>query len=854
MDQIKKIKIGSTYYSVLPEGGTTGQVLKKNSATNFDTVWGDVELDCGNSKIFYGTCTVAAATTEKTVTCPDFTSSDLVDGVMVLVKFSNTNSGAVGSLTLNVNSTGAKGIKKIYTTSGVSNLTSAAEICANSVIPFIYNGTNWIVTGLDYNSTYNLNSNYVSVGYFTIGAYPLASNSLCAFDVDGKLTPFTTTATTSTGKTLVTSTFPIGAKIYMANASYSANTNYSDQTTILTTVSIVDLRYSSVNHNLAIFPNSTFNRVFMPVVVNMTNNTFTLTTQATSGYTNNFTNQRSLISGNFYIEIGFNSGASYSYNASLIQDNGLFYYDGTKLIDYNTYLASTQPDWNQTTTTAPDYIENKPAIKAGTGTSAIVEGDLTNNTASGTGAIAEGETTRAFGNYSHTEGYGTVTYDDRTHAEGYGFNPTSSSNVIAFKVTGSANTHYYTIDVVWTNKFKYRVIYYNGEYARITNGGSYQDINYISLDKTLDSENELTNVDVLWVPAASMLQAHTEGVGTSANGNGSHAEGSKTEATNSFEHAEGQYNLSNQASTSFGNAGNTLHSIGIGTSDSDRKNAVEVMQNGDVYIKGAGSYNGTNPGGTGVKTLQTILNEGAQLETEEASAPGATGGTKRYNIVLVDGSDPYDPQSGNVVTDNNTDINTIGLGVTLESGGSATLFCDSYSGNVDYYSTYVPSGKVLIGTNNRGSFKNTTQEVPASTSVTAYTSDYIVGAQALLKSNERYITNLTSLQNINASYNTAVIRNWWGSTTILNFSQFPANKHITLFIIGEIGDSADIIHTFTIVPKVIMEGIVENPVIFLNGPIIDSTQTLTVRGNQVLEMDLYYANDGTNKYLIIRYA
>lgn len=41
-------------------------------------------------------------------------------------------------------------------------------------------------------------------------------------------------------------------------------------------------------------------------------------------------------------------------------------------------------------------------------------------------------------------------------------------------------------------------------------------------------------------------------------------------------------------------AARTQHSIGIGSSDTDRKNAVEVMDNGDVYIKDVGGYDGTN--------------------------------------------------------------------------------------------------------------------------------------------------------------------------------------------------------------------------------------------------------------------
>ena len=76
---------------------------------------------------------------------------------------------------------------------------------------------------------------------------------------------------------------------------------------------------------------------------------------------------------------------------------------------------------------------------------------------------------------------------------------------------------------------------------------------------------------------------------------------------NQAEHAQGQYNKSNKAISSFGNAGNTIHSIGIGTAESNRKNAVEVMQNGRVFINGIGGYDGTNPTAANVKDLATIL-------------------------------------------------------------------------------------------------------------------------------------------------------------------------------------------------------------------------------------------------------
>lgn len=69
-----------------------------------------------------------------------------------------------------------------------------------------------------------------------------------------------------------------------------------------------------------------------------------------------------------------------------------------------------------------------------------------------------------------------------------------------------------------------------------------------------------------------------------ANGAYSFSEGQHTVANNRSEHAFGEYNKSNKANDTFGDEGNTLFSIGNGTSESTRKNAFEVMQNGDIYI------------------------------------------------------------------------------------------------------------------------------------------------------------------------------------------------------------------------------------------------------------------------------
>lgn len=88
------------------------------------------------------------------------------------------------------------------------------------------------------------------------------------------------------------------------------------------------------------------------------------------------------------------------------------------------------------------------------------------------------------------------------------------------------------------------------------------------------------------------LGAHAEGQGTIAQGDNSHSEGLNTIALNKSEHACGKYNYSHTNAAN----NNTLFSIGIGSEEqtntedgSDvtitRKNALEVTQNGTIYLR-----------------------------------------------------------------------------------------------------------------------------------------------------------------------------------------------------------------------------------------------------------------------------
>lgn len=94
----------------------------------------------------YGYCTTAAATVAKTVTVnPSVTS--LETGLTIAVKFQYANTGS--NPTLDVNSLGAKAIKRYGTTA--AGTSAAANWNANSVVLLTYDGTYWML--VDFNNT-----------------------------------------------------------------------------------------------------------------------------------------------------------------------------------------------------------------------------------------------------------------------------------------------------------------------------------------------------------------------------------------------------------------------------------------------------------------------------------------------------------------------------------------------------------------------------------------------------------------------------------------------------------------------------------------------------------------------------
>ena len=242
----------------------------------------------------------------------------------------------------------------------------------------------------------------------------------------------------------------------------------------------------------------------------------------------------------------------------------------------DTLTAGQNIDITDNTISADGYIfdETKGAFATKFLKDEYDGGGIGTNTVSGNyGSFAEGYNNTASGEYgSHAEGFLNTASGDSAHVEGQENTSTHSAAHAEGRKTNATN---------------------NGAHSE----GTYSD--------------------------ASGVASHAEGYGSKnyhniASGDGSHAEGVCTRSQNKSEHAEGSSNVSHKASDTYGDAGNTQHSIGIGTHYNSTKNAVEVMQNGDYYLIGVGGYQGTDTKvqDATIKTLQEVINgKGDAYET-----------------------------------------------------------------------------------------------------------------------------------------------------------------------------------------------------------------------------------------------
>lgn len=295
---------------------------------------------------------------------------------------------------------------------------------------------------------------------------------------------------------------------------------------------------------------------------------------------------------------------------------------------------------------------------------------------------AEGSESYTIGSHSHAEGVKTTTISSGSHSEGEGTgiiilgSVTSNSGdrtVFNISTVGGGPVQVYKGDIVsndstfLTNK-------------AIVTEDSYN--HYVRVDR-----HEFRRADVIYIARgiSSGTCSHSEGKYTKAAGSYSHAEGNltytegvyshaegiHTEATNTAEHAAGKYNKSNQG---------TIHSVGVGTSVDDRKNAWEIDESGNVYIKDIGGYDGTNPSASTSLQTEYAANKG-KVDLMFPSAPYVDGGNYpfEYNITTADDRYIYayiDASSLYVYLENNApatlNVNFKGVDYALPVGKDTT--------------------------------------------------------------------------------------------------------------------------------------------------------------------------------------
>lgn len=371
-----------------------------------DTHSGGGGGDAGNAKVFYGTCDTAGGTAAKAVTSTGFVESDMVEGVTLIVKFDNANATNT-AITLTVNEIAAttKSVKKNYYAStsanGLRDLTYAAEIGAGTAIPFIYNGTYWVISGVDVNidtMTHTTQSNnYLKNGtaYEDNSAGYFLGYTIFGFDKNGKAlaiskpTPTTTSYSASRSTTRVYCSvgfdYTQGLRRFAGNSNFEAGADMNISPRL--NEAAVDLRYSDncvlssgTSHQLGminlepIYLRGTIGSdglfYLAPIQVTYSNTTYKRVWVQPSDGNGTRLSTNPFDTSHVYWFIGYpyynSSYPNNSYQLDLLSQGGLYYYDGTNLKPYSNTLvqdtAVSSINGTIDTNVAYVYSSNSPII------------------------------------------------------------------------------------------------------------------------------------------------------------------------------------------------------------------------------------------------------------------------------------------------------------------------------------------------------------------------------------------------------------------------------------------------------------------------------------------------------------
>lgn len=202
--------------------GILKNLLVLGSAKFSNVIKGTVEH--AQNGIYFGSCATAAATAAKVITLDDPVGFELKRGVMIAVKFTNTNTA--NNVTFNVQGTGAKSVSYAKNTA-YAGTTSAIVGNSGYSIYYVYDGTYWCFVNNQNN--YANNSDTYTSAYSSTAAGTAAKSASCS--------GYTATANTyvhivftqsnSAASALTLNINGKGAKPIYINGEASSSTNYT---------------------------------------------------------------------------------------------------------------------------------------------------------------------------------------------------------------------------------------------------------------------------------------------------------------------------------------------------------------------------------------------------------------------------------------------------------------------------------------------------------------------------------------------------------------------------------------------------------------------------------------------------
>lgn len=353
-----------------------------------------------------------------------------------------------------------------------------------------------------------------------------------------------------------------------------------------------------------------------------------------------------------------------------------------------------------------DYSHAEGVGTKANGQYSHAEGD--NTIASGSSSHAEGYYTTANSQYSHAEGQSTIARGVSSHAEGAGSNAIGDYSHAEGHATASGDTSHAE------------------GYGRANGSYSHAEGN------STTANGQYSHAEG-YQTTANGFSSHAEGVGTQANGYYSHAEGAGTQTNNMYEHASGQYNVSNSATTTFGDSGNTLFSVGNGINGTPH-NAFEIRQNGNIYITSGGTdiLLQDNLGGN-IEIVQ-VIDSGTSASTNAVATKAVVDkliedeqvwaisfnqlNSKKFGYVNFDSTnrtidfykDEDDYTSGGTEI-GSVDLSDISIDIdqVIDSGTSASTHAVATKAVYEYVTSYTPSITV------DQDFSNTASTNPIST-------------------------------------------------------------------------------------------------------------------------------------------